>query len=76
MKVKNNIVIDDLFNLDNVLGRIKRSVSGDEDTDYVAYLLNSVEVITNLNVSYETRFCVKCNYLTIFRGEYGQHPVN
>merc|ERR1712106_911274 len=27
-QVKNNIVIDDLFNLDNVLGRIKRSVSG------------------------------------------------
>ena len=78
MKVKNNIVIDDLFNLDNVLGRIMdRSVSGsDEDTDYVAYLLNSVQVITNLSVSYETRFCVTCNYPTIFRGEYGQHPVN
>ena len=78
IKVKNNIVIDDLFNLDNVLGRIMdRSVSGsDEDTDYVAYLLNSVQVITNLNVSYETRFCVTCNYPTIFRGEYGQHPVN
>merc|ERR1712123_96463 len=56
-QVKNNIVIDDLFNLDNVLGRIKRSVSGDEDTDYVAYLLNSVEVITNLNGGIRSTSC-------------------
>lgn len=51
-QVKNNIVVDDLLaQVDNALRRFKRSVSVTEDTDYVAYLLNSVEVLTNINVS-------------------------
>ena len=37
--------------MNKILGRFKRSAASDEDTDYVAYLLNSVEVISNLNVS-------------------------
>ena len=40
-----------MFNLGKILRRFKRSETGDEDTDYVAYLLNSVEVLTNINVS-------------------------
>merc|ERR1711971_1001995 len=50
-QVENNIVIDDMFNLGKILRRFKRSASSNGDTDYVAYLLNSVEVISNKNVS-------------------------
>eukprot|EP00090_Calanus_glacialis_P012114 TRINITY_DN20553_c0_g1_i1.p1 TRINITY_DN20553_c0_g1~~TRINITY_DN20553_c0_g1_i1.p1 ORF type:complete len:253 (-),score=52.96 TRINITY_DN20553_c0_g1_i1:67-789(-) len=63
-QVDNNIAIDDLFNLDKILGRFKRSASGDEDTDYVAYLLNSVEVISNLNGGIHSTSCELKNLAT------------
>jgi len=57
-QVKNNIVVDDLLaQVDNALRRFKRSVSVTENTDYVAYLLNSVEVLTNINGGVQSASC-------------------
>jgi len=62
-QVENNIVIDDLFNLDKIIGRFKREASGDTDTDYMSYLLNSVEIITNLKGGIRSTSC-ELNHLT------------
>jgi len=56
-QVDNNIVIGDLFNLDNILGRIKRDASREMEIDYMSYLLNSVEVISNLKGGIKSTSC-------------------
>jgi len=57
-QVTNNIVVDDLLaQVDNALGRFKRAVPVTEDTDYVSYLLNSVEVLTNINGGVQSASC-------------------
>merc|ERR1712212_816954 len=57
-QVTNNIVVDDLLaQVDNALGRFKRAVPVTEDADYVAYLLNSVEVLTNINGGVQSASC-------------------
>merc|ERR1712212_104893 len=57
-QVTNNIVVDDLLaQVDNALGRFKRAIPVTEDTDYVAYLLNSVEVLTNINGGVQSASC-------------------
>merc|ERR1712212_536331 len=57
-QVTNNIVVDDLLaQVDNALGRFKRAVPVTEDTDYVAYLLNSVEVLTNIKGGVQSASC-------------------
>merc|ERR1711892_979911 len=56
-QVQHNIVIDDLLDMDKILGRFKRTASVDTDTDYMSYLINALEVISNLNGGIQSASC-------------------